>query len=96
MLEEDEKAFSYFEEALKRWDKLSIFDRKAMTFSNLGDLCKKKGDFAKAISYHEQAMALYRQLKDLPAVQATEQELEALRASKEEHAKEVSTKIGSD
>lgn len=80
ILEEDEKAFIYFQEALKRWDKLDVPDRRAMTFANLGDLCKKKGDFAQALAYHERALAVYRELKDIRAVHTIELEVEGLRS----------------
>jgi tetratricopeptide (TPR) repeat protein len=89
MLEEDEKALSYFQEALLRWEKLGVSDRQAMTLANLGDLCKKKGDLAKAIFFHEQAVGLYRQLKDLPAVDAIEQELQTLRPQQREQTKDL-------
>lgn len=78
MLEEDDKAFTYFQEALLRWEKLNLTDRRAMTYANLGDLCKKKGAVEDAVRFHRQALDLYRQIKDTRAVQAIEAELHAL------------------
>jgi|GEM_PF-696202 tetratricopeptide (TPR) repeat protein len=78
ILEEDDKAFTHFQEALLRWEKLCLPDRMAMTYANLGDLCKKKGAVEEAIRFHRQALELYRQMKDARAVQAIEAELSTL------------------
>lgn len=81
MLEEDDKAFTYFQEALLRWEKLNLLDRMAMTYTNLGDLCKKKSAVEEAIRFHRQALELYRQIKDTRAAQTIEAELLALESS---------------
>jgi tetratricopeptide (TPR) repeat protein len=78
LLNRNEQALAYFQEALECWQKLAIPDREAMTWANMGDVCKGRGDLSRAIRCHEQALALYRQLKSPKAIEALEKELEAL------------------
>jgi tetratricopeptide (TPR) repeat protein len=78
LLNREEQALAFFQDALGCWQKLSIPDREAMTWANLGDICKRRGDFSRAIQCHEQALALYRHLKNPKAIEALEKELEAL------------------
>ena len=49
-----------------------------MTWSNMGDICRRRGDRSRAIRCHEQALALYRQMKNPKAIEVLEKELEAL------------------
>jgi tetratricopeptide (TPR) repeat protein len=78
LINKEEQALAIFQEALGCWQKLSIPDREAMTWANMGDICKRRGDFSRAIQCHEQALALYRQLKNPKAVEALERELKTL------------------
>ncbi len=73
------EALAYFQEALDCWQKLSIPDRQAMTWANMGDICKRRGDIPRAIRCHEQALALYRTVKHPKAIEALEKELASLR-----------------
>ena len=78
LVNREEQALSFFQEALGCWQQLSIPDREAMTWANMGDICKRRGDFPRAIQCHEQALSLYRHLKNPKAIEALEKELEAL------------------
>ncbi len=82
LLGREEQALAYFRESLDSWQKLSIPDREAMTWANIGDIYKRKGDLTRAIRCHEQALTLHRTLKNLKAIKALEQELEALRSAR--------------
>ena len=78
LLNREEQALAYFQESLGCWQKLSIPDREAMSWANMGDICKGRGDISRAIRCHEQALALHRHLKNPKAIEALEKELEAL------------------
>jgi len=82
LLDNDEQALVYFQESLDGWQRLSIPDREAMTWANMGDICRRRGDIPKAIHCHEQALTLVRQLKNPRAIEALEKELGALRGGK--------------
>jgi tetratricopeptide (TPR) repeat protein len=78
LVNREEQALAFFQEALGCWQKLSIPDREAMTWANIGDICKRRGDISRAIQCHEQALALHRRIKNPKAIEALEKELEAL------------------
>ena len=78
LLRREEKALSCFQESLHCWQKLSIPDREAMTWANIGDICKRRGDIPEAVRCHGQALTLYRHLKNTKAIEALEKELQAL------------------
>ena len=78
LLNREEQALAYFQESLGCWQKLSIPDREAMSWANMGDICKGRGDISRAVRCHEQALALHRHLKNPKAIEALEKELEAL------------------
>jgi tetratricopeptide (TPR) repeat protein len=78
LLDREEQALTYFQEALACWQKLEIPDREAMTWANMGDICKRRGDLSRAIRCHEQALALHRHMKNPKAIEVLEKELEAL------------------
>jgi tetratricopeptide (TPR) repeat protein len=79
LLSREEQALAYFQESLECWQELSIPDREAMTWTNMGDICKRRGDLSRAIRCHEQALSLYQHLKNPKAVEALEKELESLK-----------------
>jgi tetratricopeptide (TPR) repeat protein len=79
LLSREEQALAYFQESLECWQELSIPDREAMTWTNMGDICKRRGDLPRAIRCHEQALTLYQHLKNPRAVEALEKELIALK-----------------
>jgi tetratricopeptide (TPR) repeat protein len=78
LIAREDQALEYFQQALDCWQKLSIPDREAMTWANMGDICKRGGNVTRAIRCHEQALALYRQMKNPKAIEALEKELETL------------------
>lgn len=84
LLHREEQALACFHESLSCWQKLSIPDREAMTWANMGDIHKRAGDLEGALHCHEQALTLYRRLKKPKAVAALEKELEALQGMKKE------------
>jgi hypothetical protein len=59
-----------------------------MTWANMGDICKRRGDLSRATRCHEQALTLYQHLKNPKAVEALEKELEALQGMREENPAE--------
>ena len=81
ILEKNEEALVLFQESLECWKKLAIPDREAVTLTNMGDINRKKGDVEKAISFHEQAIDLYRKIGNIRAVSVLEKELQDLRKS---------------
>jgi tetratricopeptide (TPR) repeat protein len=83
LLNREEKALAHFQESLECWQKLAIPDREAMTWANMGDICKRRGDFSRAIRCHEQALTLFRSLKNPKAIEALEKELEVLQKKAE-------------
>ena len=83
LIEREEQALAYFQEALDCWQKLSIPDREAMTWANMGDIYKRRGDRSRAMRCHEQALSLYRSLRNLKAVEVLEKELGAIRETQE-------------
>jgi len=83
LLRREEQALAYFLESLDCWQKLSIPDREAMTWANMGDIYKRRGDLSRAMGCHEQALTLYRDLKNPKATRVLEKELEALREAQE-------------
>ncbi len=91
LIAREEQALAYFQEALECWQKLSIPDREAMTWANMGDICKRRGDISRAVRCHEQALALYRELKNPKAIEALEKELEALQGKVEVDEREKET-----
>ena len=78
LLNREEQALAYFQESLGCWQKLAIPDREAMTWANMGDIRKRRGDFSGAIRCHEQALTLFRHLKRPKAIEALEKELVTL------------------
>jgi len=78
LLNREEQALAYFQESLGCWQKLEIPDREAMTWANMGDICKRRGDTSRAIRCHEQALALHRHMKNTKAIEVLEKELETL------------------
>lgn len=88
LLDRDEQAIAYFQQSLDGWQKLSIPDREAMTWANMGDICRRRGDIPKAVRCHEQALTLFRQMKNLKAIEALEKELDALRGTERKDAPE--------
>ena len=92
LLHREDQALAYFHESLACWQKLSIPDREAMTWANMGDIHKRGGDLEGAFRCHEKALALYRQLKKPKAVEALEKELQALQGVNREDGPEESEK----
>ncbi len=78
LLHREEQALSCFQESLHCWQKLSIPDREAMTWANMGDIFRRRGDIPGAVRCHGEALTLYRRLKNRKAVEALERELEAI------------------
>jgi len=78
-MENDQKALSLFQKSLQCWQQLDVPDREAMTLANLGDIHKQLGDISQAIVCHEQALSIYKGLKQANAVSTLEQELAALK-----------------
>jgi tetratricopeptide (TPR) repeat protein len=86
LLNREEEALACFQESLGHWQELSVPDREAMTWTNMGDICKRRGDFSRAIRCHEQALNLYRHMKNPRAIEALEKELEELKGMQHEGA----------
>jgi hypothetical protein len=63
-----------------------------MTWANMGDICKRRGDVSRAVRCHEQALTLYRGLKSPKAVEALEKELDCLQEMLEEDAEKGTNK----
>ena len=84
LLNREEQALTCFQESLGHWQELSVPDREAMTWANMGDICKRRGDISRAIRCHKQALTLYRHLKNPKAIEALERELEALQGMQKE------------
>ncbi len=79
LLGEDEDALGRLQAAKQIWDKLGIPDRQAVTLTNMADIHRKKGDLTQAIHLYEQALPLYRGLKNMRAVEILEKELSSVK-----------------
>ncbi len=83
LLGQEEEALGRLHAAKQIWDKLGIPDRQAVTLTNMADILRKKGDLPEAIRLYEQALPLYRGLKQPRTVEILEKELSDLKASAE-------------
>ncbi len=79
LLDRHEEALPVFEEALDAWHRLSVPDREAMTLVNMGDLYRRKRELRKALLCHEQALDLFRDLKDAKSAALVEKEVAGLK-----------------
>lgn len=78
LLDQDDQALSCFQRALASWHKLAVPDREAFTLTHLGDILAGRGDLSRAAALYEQALELYRHLKNHSAGAAVEKELARL------------------
>jgi len=79
ILGHETEAREHFLASGRLWEALGIPDRQAVTLANLGDICARQGEIQEAVRLHEQALDLFRGLRNTRAVQALEKELSRLR-----------------
>lgn len=79
LLGQETEARQHFQAAGRLWETLGIPDRQAVTLTNLGDIHARQGEIPEAIRLHEQALTLFRGLRNTRAARALEKELGRLR-----------------
>jgi tetratricopeptide (TPR) repeat protein len=79
LLGQEDEAMNLFHASGALWEKLGIPDRQAVTLTNLAHIHRGKGNVAEAIRLNEQALSLFRGLRNPQGIQALEKEIARLK-----------------
>jgi tetratricopeptide (TPR) repeat protein len=79
LLGQEDEAMVLFRASGALWEKLGIPDRQAVTLTNLAHIHGRKGNRGEALRLNEQALSLFRGLRNPQAIHALEKEIARLR-----------------